>query len=168
LWFTLIGVFLIAAASAEQLQGQVVETFTGVSAEELMSQPAISTPSRLTLAQAQHYFEHYRYTAFPVTDRGGRAIGMLSIDHIQRTPRSRRETTLVGDRAERDPALLIGMREDVAHLLEQPEFARVGRAAVVDDRGRPVGVVSLTDIQRTIRATRLRDRTGGSAGLVTR
>ena len=40
LWFALIGVFLVIAANAERTQQRVVTTFTGVSAGELMSQPA--------------------------------------------------------------------------------------------------------------------------------
>ena len=168
LWFALIGVFLVIAANAERLQEQVMTTFTGVQAKELMSQPAISIPSNLSLAQAQQYFARYRYTAFPVIDATGRAVGMLSIDQLEKTPHSRRAATFVDERADRDPALLIGEQEDVAHLLEQPAFARVGRAAVIDEHGRPVGVVSLTDIQRAMRAARLRSGTTGPAGLVPR
>jgi CBS domain-containing protein len=93
---------------------------------------------------------------------------MLNIDQLERTPRSRRGAALAGERADHDPALRIGEQEDVAHLLEQPAFARVGRAAVVDDDGRPVGVVSVTDIQRAIRAARLRDGASGPASLVPR
>jgi len=168
LWFAVIGVFLVMAATAERVQEQVLTTFTGVCAEELMSHPAISIPAEVTLAEAQGYFARYRYTAFPVTDRAGRAVGMLSIDHLERTPPTRWVATLAADRADKDPALLIGQREDVGHLLQQPAFARVGRAAVVDEEGRPVGVVSLTDIQRTLRAARLRNTGSGSASLVAR
>ena len=84
LWFALIGVFLVIAASAERLQEQVVTTFTGVHAEELMSQPVISIPSEWTVEQAQQYFARQRYTAFPVTDASGRAIGILSIGQLER------------------------------------------------------------------------------------
>ena len=131
-----------------------------------MSQPVISIPSELTLEQAQQYFARYRYTAFPVIDAAGRAVGILSIANssgrLAAAPRSSSEL------ADRDPALLIGEQEDVADLLEQPAFARVGRAAVIDERGRPVGIVSLTDIQRAIRAARLRNGNGGPASLVPR
>ncbi len=168
LWFALIGVFLVIAANAERTQQQVVTTFTGVSAGELMSQPAISIPAELNLEQAEQYFARYRYTAFPVTDATGRAIGMLSIDQLERTSPQKRATMLVRDRTALDQALLIGEREDVAHLLEQPAFARVGRAAVLDDERRPIGVISITDIQRSIRATGLRSRTGGPPSLVPR
>jgi Zn-dependent protease/predicted transcriptional regulator len=165
LWFALIGVFLVVAATAERLHEHVVTTFSGTHAEELMSQPVISIPSELTAEQAEQYFARYRYTAFPVTGPDGRAVGMLSIDQLERRPRG---AAFVDGLADRDPALLIGQQDDVADLLEQPAFARVGRAAVVDDDGRPVGVVSLTDIQRTIRASRLRSNGSGSASLVPR
>lgn len=93
---------------------------------------------------------------------------MLSIDQLERTPRSRRGGVFASERADHDPALMIGDQEDVAHLLEQPAFARVGRAAVIDDDGRPVGVVSVTDIQRAIRAARLRDSASGPVSIVPR
>jgi hypothetical protein len=40
------------------------------------------------------------------------------------------------------------------HLLEQPAFQHAGRVTVVDEVGQPIGVVSVTDIQRTIRSVR--------------
>ncbi len=168
LWFGLIGVFLVFAASAERLHEQVVTRFTGIPTEELMSHPATIIPSESTLAQAHEYFVRYRFTAFPVTDNAGRAVGMLSVDHLSRTPHTRWATISTGEAADRDPALLVGEQEDVAHLLEQPAFARIGRAAVLDDEGRPVGVVSLTDIERAIRASRLGGRTSDPAGVAPR
>jgi Zn-dependent protease/predicted transcriptional regulator len=168
LWLAVIGLFLVTAASAERLQEQVVSAFTGVSAGELMSHPAVSIPAELTLSEAQQYFARYRYTAFPVTDAAGRAVGMLSITHLGRTTRGRLDSASAGERADRDPVLMIGEGADVAHLLGQPAFARVGRAAVVDEDGRPVGVVSVTDIQRAIRASRLGDGTTRRAGMFSR
>jgi CBS domain-containing protein len=162
LWLALIGVFLVVAANAERLQEQVITTLTGVHAEALMSQPAISMPSEATLEQAHQYFARYRHTAFPITAADGRAVGILSIGQLERRPRRAR---FVDELADRDPALLIGEQDDVAELLEQPAFARVGRAAVLDDQGRPVGIVSLTDIQRAIRADRLRNSNSGPARL---
>jgi len=67
---------------------------------------------------------------------------LLSIDRVSRLPRSKWATATVGEVADRDRALLVGEREDVAHLLDRSAFQRVGRAVVVDDVGRPVGIVS--------------------------
>jgi len=168
LWLALIGVFLVTAANAERLHEQLVTRFAGIPARELMSHPAISIPSEWTLEQAHGYFARYRYTAFPVTDTAGRAVGMLSIDHLTRTPRARWTTILVGQRADRDAALLVGEQEDVGHLFDQPAFARIGRAAVIDDEGRPLGVVSLTDIERAIRASGLGGPSGDATSLAAR
>jgi predicted transcriptional regulator len=74
----------------------------------------------------------------------------------------------VGELAERDNALLVGEQEDVGHLLGEPAFARVGRAAVIDPAGRPIGVISITDVQRTVRARHLGDPTSQGEGRVAR
>ena len=59
-------------------------------------------------------------------------------------------------------------QEDVGHLVERPAFARIGYAAVVDDEGRPIAVVSLTDIERATRASSLGDRAIGATRLAPR
>jgi hypothetical protein len=43
-------------------------------------------------------------------------------------------------------------------LLERPAFSRVGRAVVLDLRGVPVGLLSITDVERSMRAFRLSHR----------
>ena len=155
LWLALIGMFVAGAGSAERANEEVISTFTGVRAAELMSQPVVTVDSESTAQEARLEFARHRYTAFPVTDREGRAIGVLSIGALQRTPRSSWPTTSVADLADRDPGLLVGPDEDVAHLFGEPAFLRIGRAVVVDEERRPVGMVSVTDVERVLRARRL-------------
>jgi Zn-dependent protease/predicted transcriptional regulator len=165
LWIAFIGVFVIAGAAAEQQQEQIMAAFTGLEAQNLMSRPAVSIDARAGLDEARELFARYHYTAFPVTGDDGRAIGMLSIKQLQRAPPVRRPVVSVGQLADRDPALAIGEHEDVAHLLEEPAFGRVGRAAVVDRSGRPVGVLSITDVEREVRARHLVDGNGRRDGI---
>jgi predicted transcriptional regulator len=87
--------------------------------------------------EAADYFARYRATAFPVIDGPGRAVGMLRIDQLERVLVRRRSTTAVAEVMNRDPGLLIGARTDVGHLLEQPRFAQLGPAVVVDHAGCP-------------------------------
>lgn len=155
LWFAVIGFFLNGAAKAERVQEQVLETFAGVRVRDLMSAPAVTVPAALTLAEVQPYFDRYRYTAFPVIDPSGRVVGLLTVHQLEHEPRSRWTVTPIETVADKDAALLVGEREDVSHLLERPAFQRVGRAVVADADSRPLGVVSLTDIERSLRATRL-------------
>jgi Zn-dependent protease/CBS domain-containing protein len=157
LWITFIGIFVIAGGSAEQLQEELVTAFTGIEAEALMSSPAITIDAAEHLDQAEALFSSHHLTAAPVTDSDGRAIGMLSVRQIERTLPPRRAGVSVGQAADRDPALLLDRHEDVAHLLQEPAFAQMGRAAVVDDAGRPVGVLSITDVQREAQARHVLD-----------
>jgi Zn-dependent protease len=163
LWLALIGLFIVFAAGAQAVSAQVQATFSGVHARELMSAPVVSIPLDVSVEQAgADYFLPYRYTAFPVVDAGGRFGGVIAVNRIEAIPASERSSRLVADVADRDPDLAIGEEEDVATLLSRPAFGRVGRAVVVDASGSPVGLLSITDIQRTMRASRLAGRSATS------
>jgi predicted transcriptional regulator len=156
LWLAIVGMFIAAAASAQAVGAQVQATFSGVHAREVMSHPVVSIPRDATLAQAgSQFFVAYLYTAFPVVDAAGHFEGVIAVSRVDAVPRRERPYKHVGDVADRDPALAIGEDEDVATLLTRPAFARMGRAVVVDEDNEPVGLVSITDIQRTLRAARL-------------
>jgi CBS domain-containing protein len=67
-----------------------VTEFTGVPAKALMNRPAVTIDAGASLDEARQLFARSRYTAFPVTASDGRAIGMLSRDHLERSYRARR------------------------------------------------------------------------------
>jgi len=159
LWLALIGFFIVMAAGQQAMGAQAQAALSGVHASELMSTPVVSIPERTSATQASaDWFVPYRYTSFPVVDEQGRAIGLASVTQMQALARHRRTEQLVGEIADRDPGLLVAGDEDVSRLLERPAFARVGRAVVVDEPGgRPIGLISITDVQRTLRAARLAD-----------
>jgi CBS domain-containing protein len=80
------------------------------------------------------------------------------VSQLEALAPAQRAVARVLDIADRDPQLTVAEDEDVARLLERPAFVRSGRAVVVDQSGRPVGLVSITDVQRALRASRLTDR----------
>jgi Zn-dependent protease/predicted transcriptional regulator len=162
LWLALIGFFIVMAAGQQAMGAQVQAALSGVHASELMSSPVVSIPERTSATQASaEWFVPYRYTAFPVIDDHGRTVGLLSLPQLERLSPAQRATRWVREIADRDPNLMVSGDEDLSRLLERPAFARVGRAVVIDEFGRPVGLVSITDVQRTLRATRLADRPAG-------
>ena len=163
LWFVVVGWFIVTAAGAERYQEQVSAAFTGVSVGQLMSAPAVCLPAGLSLAQARAWFVSHRLTAFPVLDGGGRAIGLLSIETLERAPTMNQGQVPVADRMASDPGLFVAPSLDVAELLQSATFARIGRVIVVDGAGRPLGVVSRTDVQRAVRARSLGDGAGRRA-----
>ena len=156
LWLAMIGFFVVIAAGAQATGAQIQVALSGVSACELMSSPVVSIRARVSVADAgRDYFLPYRYTAFPVVDELGRAIGLVTTSTIQALARAQRTAGDVAEAADRDASLIVAEDTDVATLLQRPAFARVGRAVVVDGSKRPVGLLSITDVQRVLRASQL-------------
>jgi len=155
-WLAVIGFFIVGAAGAQAMSAQVRAVFSGVDARRLMSTPLVTIPAEISVEQAgSDYFVPYRYTAFPAVDIQGRLVGLVTVAQVQAIPPHQRATLRVADIVDRDPELTIREDEDVSGLLERPAFGRVGRAVVVDALETPVGLLSITDVQRSIRASRL-------------
>lgn len=155
IWLAVVGFFVIVAAKAEEGGLRIRTAFEGREAGRFMSFPAIAAPGAISVADAvEDFFVRYRYTSFPVIE-GGRPVGLIDIERVERVPEERRATTTVADVAVTDPELVVGEHQDVAELLERPAFQRVGRAVVRTADGE-LGVISTTDVNRALRALRLR------------
>ena len=165
LWFALLGGFLIVAAGAEAQASIVAHVFGNRTTADLMSTPAVSLPGNLTVDDAIELgFARYLFSAFPVTDPEGRAIGIVTQGDVRALPAPQRADTALLSIAHRDPELRLDPSHGVTALLSDPVFRRVGRAVVCDAGGRPVGVVSVTDIERRLRAESLLSRRGRRTG----
>jgi Zn-dependent protease/predicted transcriptional regulator len=164
LWLALIGFFVVMAAGQQAAGAQVQAALSGVHASQLMSSPVVSIPEQTSAERAgADYFIPYRYTSFPVVDEQGRAVGLLSVTKVEALASSQLVACEAAELADRDPQLIIAGDEDVARLLERPAFARFGRAVVIDEHSRPVGIISITDVQRALRASRLLKHTSSVA-----
>jgi Zn-dependent protease/predicted transcriptional regulator len=155
LWLAIVGFFVVIAAKAEEGGMRVRTAFEGREAGRLMSYPAVTVPAATSIGEAiDGYFVRHRYSAFPVLD-GHSLVGLIDLATVQRVPPARRSTTTVAEVAFHDPELLVDERQDVAELLERPAFQRVGRAIVVGAGG-DVGILSITDVTRALRALDLK------------
>jgi Zn-dependent protease len=160
LWLAVVGVFVVVAAKAEEGGLRVRTAFAGREAGRFVSFPAVTVPATISVAEAvERFFVPYRYTAFPVIDEG-EPVGLLDAAHVERLPANRRAGTGVAEIAITDPELIVGEHQDVAELLERPAFQRVGRAVVRNARGE-VGVISITDVNRALRAIELSSSPAG-------
>jgi Zn-dependent protease len=154
IWLAVVGVFVILAAKAEEGGLRVRTAFEGREAGRFVSFPAVTVPAGISVAEAlERCFVPHRYTAFPVIE-DGRPVGLIDVSHVERVPAARRDTTPVGEVAVLDPELIVGEHQDVAELLERPAFQQLGRAVVLSERGE-VGVISITDVNRALRAIEL-------------
>ena len=161
LWFALIGWFLIVAGAAEAQASRVAHVLGALTVADVMSSPALSLPASFTVDEAIAVgFARHLFGAFPVTDGQGRAIGIVTQSDVRALPAPQRAVTALGAVAHGDPELLIEPSRSASALVTDPAFRRLGRAVVIDSTGRPAGVVSVTDIDRRLRAGGLLSGTG--------
>jgi CBS domain-containing protein len=121
-----------------------------------MTADPATLPAAVTLDEAVAAgFSRHLFTAFPVVDAAGSAVGVLSVDDVRAVPAARRSHRTAGEAAARDEDLIVPTGVMAADLLARPTFQRVGRAVVVDRARRPIGLVSITDLQRRLRADEL-------------
>lgn len=156
LWLALVGGFLILAAAAEAQGMATKNALGGLHVGDLMTPSPATLRADLTLDEAVVVgFARHLYTAFPVVDERGRTLGIVAVDDIRKVPHHGRARFRVADVMVVDPALETRPSTAVQDLVERPAFAAYGRAVVLDDDGRPVGLISITDVQRRLRADAL-------------
>ena len=151
LWLALVGGFLVVAARAEVEQTRIAHVFGSATVADVMASPPVVVAASLPLTALAERFAAHLFVAFPVVDEDGRAIGIVTIDHVRAVPVILRPTTRVATVTMRDPQLLVDPATPVAALLARPAFSTVGRAVVVGESGLPVGIVSSSDLQRRVR-----------------
>lgn len=156
LWLVAIAVFLWVAGRAEEQGSRVQRTLAGRCAGEMAAPHPACIPADVTAQEAiRTHFARHLYSAFPVVDDAGRAVGLLRLDALRAVPAPERARRRAVELADTDPGLLVAASEPVADVLSGPAFQRAGRAVVVDASGRPVGLLSITDLQRTLRVADL-------------
>lgn len=156
LWFALVGGFIVAASTAEE-QGSIRQhALAGFTVSQLMSPNPATLEASLTLDEAiGSGFGRHLFTAFPVVDAAGRAVGVLSLAEVRVVPVAARKSTPVAQVMAREPTLLVEPGLLVTELLTRPAFARHGRAVVINPAGFPIGLISVTDIDRRLRVDTL-------------
>ena len=107
-WLAMVGFFVVMAAGAQAAGARVQAAVSGVPARELMSSPVVAIPGGVEVRQAaRDYFVRYRYTAFPVLDERGRALGLITLQGMQAlVDRDADMERTLAEVADRDPGLI--------------------------------------------------------------
>jgi len=156
LWFALIGGFLLFAATAESQHAVTRDKLAGQTVGSLMASPVFTIPEGLTAQEAvSAHFMHHLYSSFPVVNDQGRAVGLLTVDAVRTTPAPDRASIRVDQLMDADPLLLLDADMPLVDAIATPAFMRHGRAIVVGAGGEPIGLLSVTDVHRWMRAADL-------------
>ncbi|MFB7917129.1 site-2 protease family protein [Streptomyces sp. NPDC056061] len=150
LWPALIGWFLIAAATAEGRQAQLRGVLAGVPVRDAMTPEPLTVSADTTVAgflAGPRY--RYRHSAFPVTDDGA-PIGLVTLDSARKVPQAEAHAVTVSEvMVPLTQTIVVEPDAPLADLLPHMEPGAEHRALVMD-HGRLVGIVSLSDVSRTV------------------
>ncbi|WP_062206647.1 site-2 protease family protein [Streptomyces sp. NBRC 109706] len=168
LWLALVGWFVAGAASLEGQQARMRQLLAGVPVRETMTPGPATVPADETvgalLSEPSHGLTH---PALPVVSASGAPIGLVTQDQINEVPLEKHRVLTVAeimlplDRVRTTPP-----ETDLADLLPQLEPGPEHRVLVIERAERPrlLGIVSPSDVNRTIR--RLTAETRQPAGSV--
>jgi Zn-dependent protease/CBS domain-containing protein len=157
-WLALIGWFVVSAATAEEQQARLGGRLAGVKVGQVMAVRPTVLDGNLTVADfiAQVALTH-QYSTYPLVDPNGRLTGLVTLNRVRAVLPELRATTRLQEIA--CPPSEVPMarpEESLVELLERMNGCADGRAVVVDDAGRVVGVVSASDVARSLQLADLR------------
>ena len=158
IWLALIGWFVVSAATAEEQQAKLGGLLAGVTVGQVMTPGPIVLDGNLTVADfvAQVALTQ-PFSTYPIVDPDGRLTGLVTLNRVRAVPLELRATTRLREIACAPAEVPVARPEDrLGDLLERMQGCSDGRAVVVDNAGRVVGVVSPSDVARALELADLR------------
>ena len=158
LWYVFLGWFLLAAARSEESAAVMRSSLSDVHVRDLMTSDPTTFPSEMTVAELlDNELHRCRFSSYPLVAPNGRLEGLTTMSRIRHVPAVRRPTTRLADIARPLPDVPVGTpNEPIPGLLQRMQASPDGRALVIDDAGRLVGIVSPSDIARFVQLSMLR------------
>ncbi|MGY1693896.1 site-2 protease family protein [Geodermatophilus sp. SYSU D00814] len=151
LWLGLVGLFLVNAATAEEQQARASARLGGLPVGRVMSGPVLTADPDQPVERFLHEVVlAHRFSTYPLVDAGGALAGLVTLNRLRSVPPGARARTRLRDVA-CPPSEIPTARPDepLLDLLGRMQGCTDGRAVVVDG-GRVVGVVSPSDVTRTL------------------
>ena len=156
-WLAFIGWFIFVAAREEEMQVTTRQALAGLHVADAMTANPNAAPGWITV---EDFIERYvlgdRHSAYPVADRDGSIIGLVTLRQLRDVAPSRRATTSVREIAlPLDSVPTATPHEPLSALIERLAAAGHGSRALVVDGGKVVGIVTPSDLARLIDVYRL-------------
>lgn len=148
IWILLIGWFLNSGAQSYLSQHELTSSLSGVYLKDIMNSRVISVPESTDLnTLLRDYFGRFMKSAFPVTDGGGRLVGMVDLRNARSVPEDRRMETNAADIMVPVGRLaVLGPERRGDDALRELMRKQAGRIFVCDNHRILLGLISKTDI----------------------
>ena len=153
-WFGLMGLFIIQAARAADMQSRITARIEGLRVSDVMDREPVAVAADLKLDRAlDEYFLRYGYPWFPVVDAGGKFIGVVSRERAEAVPEQIRATSSVDEVAQFDlgNAHSVPLDAPLESLLTSEALQALGAIMAVDREGILRGVVTIDQVRRALR-----------------
>jgi Zn-dependent protease len=164
-WLAFIGWFIFAASREEETRISTQQLFAGVRVTDAMTARPHTAPGWITVEDfIQQYVLGDRHSAYPVADRDGSIVGLVTLTQLRNVAPHRRTTTSVGE-------IALPMQSVPTAAPQEPLSALLGRMAPIGPRSRAlvidgggvVGIVTPSDVARLIDVYRLAQPAPGLA-----
>jgi Zn-dependent protease len=152
-WLAFIGVFLSQAARSAEMQTAVADRIEGLRVADVMDAEPVAIPEVLTLDRARdEFFLRYGWPWFPVVDRSGRLVGIVSREAVDSVGLERgfEPVGSVMARADDVSGLRVRLEEPLETLLGREGLARLGAIMAVDGDGVLRGIVTIDRMRRAL------------------
>ena len=160
LWFVFLGWFLLQAARAEKSDVIMRSSLADIHVRDIMTKEPITFLSSTTVADlVDGHLYHLRFSSYPLVAPDGRLEGLTTLSRIRHVPSHLRSSTRLIDTACPLSDVPIGVPDEpVPDLLQRMQGSPDGRAFVLDNAQRLVGIVSPSDIARLVQLSMLRSQ----------
>ena len=156
-WLAFIGWFIFIAAREEEAEVTTRQALAGLRVVDAMTAQPHTAPGWITVEDfIQRYVLGDRHSAYPVADRGGSIVGLVTLRQLRDVAPGRRATTSVQEIALPLSSVPTATPlEPLSALIERLAAAGHGSRALVIDGGKVVGIVTPSDLARLIDVYRL-------------
>jgi CBS domain-containing protein len=150
-WLAFIGWFIFAASREEEAQVITRQAIAGVRVADVMTADPHTAPADITVEDfIQRYVLGDRHSAYPVADRDGSIIGLITLAQLRGVAPSQRAATLVREAAMPLSRVPTAAPDEPLTALLERLGSHGGNRALVVDGGRVVGIVTASDLSRLI------------------
>lgn len=155
-WFIFIAFFIYIGASEEKKYAEVSVTLEGIRVRDLMTREIAYVRDNQTVSELLRLMFEKKHLGYPVVDQfTGTIIGIVTYADIRSVPASEHGNMLVRDVMKK--AIHIEADADAMDALKMMSVEHVGQL-LVQDKGSITGIVSGTDITRSIEVLSYRER----------
>jgi Zn-dependent protease/CBS domain-containing protein len=150
LWIILIGWFIWSGARSELSQMVVHRELSELKASNVMTSNLDSVAPEMSLSDLVSEFMQHRHNGYPVMSNG-ELVGCVTIDDVRKVRKEELSFVKVSQvMTPRERLITINESDSAEKALALMNANRIGRIFVLNDKGKISGIITRSDITKTI------------------